>query len=1069
MRKIFKTSKPLKPQPYTSPEPIDPPTNPSPFTNPVPTTLPPSVAAVLPQIQQQQQQQAAAAAPAPPLPRRSPTKDSFGPVRSPTTLSDVPRSTTPDLLASPQHGGNPNTLSEGWVPVSATTTTDYSYLSSQPHGGAGMYPTTPSPSTPSDHLQHPTPHPYLPSANPQIQVQLPPQGFAPPMQLHAPQPTPPLHKQKHGLFSWMKPGEGASPRVREPEEQLVFRGGDEQPFPPPPQGGYTGYGPPNAQLAPAPLLGKRFLGIGGGRDKERERHADGKDVLPALETRDMRRELEPYIPSPNGTDKTVRARKESRTGPGADSRERPAGHDREKEEKIRGWRQNIIAASLGGGAQREDVAGMNSWESRKSNYSDRDSKPNGKQSRARGLGAEKDVAGLNSWESRRSQKSTRSLKKDGKDRERERGQTGSRGAQGDDVWDITREIGWLTAHASEDWVRVLDLCERAKESDATAKEAAKALRKDIKYGEPPAQVSAARLWAILLRNCGDPFVSLCASKKFMDAVEVVLTKENPHPVVNERLKHVLASAANTWPQAGVEPDGRRGGFVGLWRKVRPKDAPEEGYPFDDSDPMFNPPTTPSHLLPSTQPERPVLVPNPSSQNLTAPTPAYPVPPGAPGPGQQQQKAPWPTARSKTSGRVISPEEDRRRLLEECDIAKSNAMLLREALVFAKPEELEDNTLIKEFYQKCFKSQEIIASQLEWAAAQAVRSRELLSQQLAQNGLPASPPPSNIIISPASPNSAGPLPTPVGFAPPSGKRTPSPPSQRPLPMPPAGVRADRETKEEQLLNALLGAHSELIEVFKTYDEHARMAVSENEEREVEERSRREVRMDRRDMQYLNAEGYIDHRFGGGGSGSQVPTPSASQPGSRSASPVPPLPTPYIQPGVQAPSPHTNHPLPMPPIPHLAPPPHPPAGPRRRTPSPEGTPRAGSTDSFTAPPTAKMNGLHVEPSYYLVNGSAATTDDESGSVPNTPVKPSAKALGKRPVKPVEDDDDNSFDPDDLFKMEDVPRPMPTMEDEEEAGYDPIKAQLGLWKPVKYAYDAAAEREAQRRIQMHEVTTY
>ncbi|KZO97597.1 hypothetical protein CALVIDRAFT_597507 [Calocera viscosa TUFC12733] len=1041
MRKIFKTSKPLKPAPYTSPEPIDPPTEPSPFASQVPTTLPPSVALVVPQIQQQQQPPSN-----PPLalPRRSPTKDSFGPVRSPT-LGTPPRSTTPELLVSPVPSQPHNPLSEGWVPVSATTTTDYSYLSSQPHGGNGPYSAAPSPSTPSDALTHPY------TANP---------GFMP-------QPTPPLHKQKHGLFSWMKPG-GDSPqpgtaRVREPEEQLVFRGGDEQPFPPPPQGGYTGYGPPGAALAPAPLLGKRFLGIGGGREKERERHADNNGTpLPALETRDMRRELEPYIPSPNGTDKTVRARKESRGAAGPDaSRERdgPRPHDRDKEEKIRGWRANIIAASLGGTPRNDDAAGMNSWESRKSNYSDRSS--NGKGSRSRGLQAEKDVAGLNSWESRRSQKSTRSTKKDGK--ERERGQTGSKNAPGDDVWDITREIGWLTAHASEDWVRVLDLCERAKVSDGTAKEAAKALRKDIKYGEPPAQVSAARLWAILLRNCGEPFVSLCASKKFMDAVEVVLTKENPHPVVNERLKHVLASAAYTWPSAGVEPDGRRGGFIGTWRKVRPKDAPEDGYPFDDSDPMFNPPTTPSHLLPSTQPERPMLVPNPSSQNLSATTAPYP--PGT--------KAPWPVTRSKTTGRVISPEEDRRRLLEECDIAKSNAMLLREALVFAKPEELEDNPLIKakEFYQKCFKSQEIIASQLEWAAAQAVRSRELVNQQLAQNGLPTSPPPSNIIISPASPSSAGSLPTPTGFGTQSGKRTPSPPSQRPLPMPPAGLRADRETKEEQLLNALLGAHSELIEVFRTYDEHARMAVSETEEREVEERSKREIRMDRRDLQYLNADGFIDHRFGGGGSGSQVATPSASQPGSRSASPVPPLPTPYIQPGIQAPAPHLNHPLPMPPVPHLAPPPHPPAGPRRRTPSPEGTPRAGSTDSFTAPPTAKLNGLHVEPSYYLVNGSAPPTDDESGSVPNTPIKPSAKALGKRPVKPVEDDDDNPFDPDDLFKAEDVPRPMPAAleEEEEEEGYDPIKAQLGLWRPVKYAYDAAAEREAQRRVQMQEVTTY
>ncbi|EJU00250.1 hypothetical protein DACRYDRAFT_117303 [Dacryopinax primogenitus] len=703
---------------------------------------------------------------------------------------------------------------------------------------------------------------------------------------------------------------------------------------------------------------------------------------------------------------------------------------------------------------------MNSWESRKSSYSERGERD--REGKTANVGKRKAL-----------EHKDVSVRKDGRERDR------PPHANGDDGWDITREIGWLTAHASEDWVRVLDLCERAKESDVTAKEAAKALRKDIKYGEPPAQVSAARLWAILLRNCGEPFVSLCASKKFMDAVEIILTKENPHPVVTERLKHVLASAAYTWPSAGVELDGKRGGFVGLWRKVRPKDAPEEGYPFDDSDPMFNPPSTPSHLLPSTQPEPqraslPVpLARTASGQNL--PSLALPTPSAYAQPRLAQRK----------SARVISPEEDRRRLLEECDIAKSNATLLREALVYAKPEGLEENALIQEFWQKCFKSQEIIASQLEWAAAQAQRSRELIQQQ---QGL-SSPPPSNIIISPASPSSAGSLPTPP-FAIPNGQRTPSPPSQRPLPVPPAGAAGvrEKETKEEQLFAALLGAHQELLEVFKIYEEHARVGVEDTEEREVEERSKREVRMDRRDLQYLNAEGYLDTRFGAsGGSSSQVATPSPSQPGSRSASP--------INAGYAGSTGHLSHPLPTPPVPHLAPPPHAPSGPRRRTPSPEGTPRRKSTDSFApsigaavaavsatvaaavapttpvaAPIPGKPNGLRLEPAYYLVNGSAPPTDDESSSVPNTPVKPSAKALGKRPVKPLEEDDDNPFDPDDLFKEQGTPRPLPNEEEEEEAGYDPIKIQLGLWKPVKYAYDAAAEREAERRrMQLREVTTY
>ena len=41
-------------------------------------------------------------------------------------------------------------------------------------------------------------------------------------------------------------------------------------------------------------------------------------------------------------------------------------------------------------------------------------------------------------------------------------------------------VGYLTATASEDWSLVLEVCERASASEAHAKEAMKALRKEFK-------------------------------------------------------------------------------------------------------------------------------------------------------------------------------------------------------------------------------------------------------------------------------------------------------------------------------------------------------------------------------------------------------------------------------------------------------------------------------------------------------------------------------------------------------------------------------------------------------------
>jgi hypothetical protein len=42
-------------------------------------------------------------------------------------------------------------------------------------------------------------------------------------------------------------------------------------------------------------------------------------------------------------------------------------------------------------------------------------------------------------------------------------------------------VGFLTATATDDWILVLDLCERASSSGSAAKEAAKALKQEFKY------------------------------------------------------------------------------------------------------------------------------------------------------------------------------------------------------------------------------------------------------------------------------------------------------------------------------------------------------------------------------------------------------------------------------------------------------------------------------------------------------------------------------------------------------------------------------------------------------------
>ena len=109
----------------------------------------------------------------------------------------------------------------------------------------------------------------------------------------------------------------------------------------------------------------------------------------------------------------------------------------------------------------------------------------------------------------------------------------------------------------------LEICERASATDASAKDAARALRREFKYGEPPTQLSAARvcidsavcvtiadnetaclqLWALMLRNCSEHFVALCMSRKFLETLEDVVTSPKTNPVVKDRVMEVLGAAA----------------------------------------------------------------------------------------------------------------------------------------------------------------------------------------------------------------------------------------------------------------------------------------------------------------------------------------------------------------------------------------------------------------------------------------------------------------------------------------------------------------------------------------------
>jgi hypothetical protein len=113
----------------------------------------------------------------------------------------------------------------------------------------------------------------------------------------------------------------------------------------------------------------------------------------------------------------------------------------------------------------------------------------------------------------------------------------------------------------------------------------------------------------------------------------------------------------------------------------------QGIPFDPDDPIFSPPDANTHSnLPNGRAN------SQSGHNLPiGSTPTSDLQPSRPVLRQQHKPR---GSHGSNMQRIIPIDEDVRRLFEECDIAKVNAHILNDALMYARPEDLEEKSVIK---------------------------------------------------------------------------------------------------------------------------------------------------------------------------------------------------------------------------------------------------------------------------------------------------------------------------------------------------------------------------------------
>lgn len=152
-----------------------------------------------------------------------------------------------------------------------------------------------------------------------------------------------------------------------------------------------------------------------------------------------------------------------------------------------------------------------------------------------------------------------------------------------------------------------------------------------------------------------------------------------------------------------------------------------------------------------------------------------------------------------TSKIVSEDEDIRKLHEECHIARLNAGVLVDSLTtdgLSAP-------LVSEFSDKVALSREFLGSQIEWASAKATRSREAVHREEEFERVQAES---------------------------EGR---SPPAILPV----------SETREEALLADLWDAVEKLAEAESLLENIRRTKAEDDEERAVLEKSMVEVRVDR----------------------------------------------------------------------------------------------------------------------------------------------------------------------------------------------------------------------------------
>ncbi|CAE6525732.1 unnamed protein product [Rhizoctonia solani] len=272
-------------------------------------------------------------------------------------------------------------------------------------------------------------------------------------------------------------------------------------------------------------------------------------------------------------------------------------------------------------------------------------------------------------------------------------------------WNVARLVGYSIRSNLEDWIVVMEICNKIDKNSSEVEEAYKTLLKDICFGCPAFQLAAIKLWANILHNCPTQVACHAPRKRFLRKVEEITLSPTTRPLVRDRLVEMVGVSVFLLRDPRnlkiYRPTWVR--FIAEFKLS----YPIEGLVIPPDDPILCP--TPHRPSRSCLREYSLDKSKLARVDLTSMT-------GIHSQGITETNIKY------LDFKRISLHANIQRLFRECRNARDNCRILCYFLLEASPNDPALDPRIKKAGEECLRSRNVLGTHIAWVTAAADRAR-----------------------------------------------------------------------------------------------------------------------------------------------------------------------------------------------------------------------------------------------------------------------------------------------------------------------------------------------------------